>query len=115
MTASPVEVLWTLTALGGLYYVGWRLLRRALGDLRHRERSGANGVLLRLAVARVRHFWTYAAILGGYAVIGALAALDAAPPVLVLAVLLGSEALMVLDAWQEDKTNRAVLRDGHGD
>lgn len=104
-----IEWVWTVLALLGLSYQ-IRLLIRAIGDLRFREGSGENGALLGLALARVRHFWVYTAILAAYALVGVAAVLDGLPSGLGLIVFVGSEALMVLDAWQENRTVQRLLR-----
>lgn len=110
LRASPVEAAWTYLAAVGLYYVGWRLYRRALGDLRFLERNRRNGLRKQLAVLRVRHFGAYTLILAGYLLVGLLATLDVSAPLVGVAVLLGAEALMVLDAWQEDRTLTGFFR-----
>jgi hypothetical protein len=117
-TLSVVEALWTLFALVGLYYVGWRLLRRSLGDLAAlgwREERDPRRVL---AVLRVRHHLAYALVFGGFALIGAAAGLSAPQgtggdeprSTILAAVLLAAQLLMVADAWWEERTIERLVR-----
>jgi len=121
-TLSAIEAVWLLLAAAGVYYLV-RLLIGAVGDLRWLERHRENGVRRRLAVAHVRHYWVYTAVMLGYLAIGVLAAL--APPsptqasslraVLFTAVLIGLEALMVLDAWLTRRMVQDITERDHGE